>query len=68
MIPVRAAEPSCPSHKELVSIMHNLLHEEIDSFCKKVLISQYLGNPNPIPVTNVTRERPSLLLRFSHLI
>ncbi|XP_072977405.1 uncharacterized protein [Typha angustifolia] len=36
---------NCPSHNTSLSLMHNLLHEEIDLFCKKVAAENLIRKP-----------------------
>ncbi|KAG9452328.1 hypothetical protein H6P81_005232 [Aristolochia fimbriata] len=36
---------SCPSRKVSLSLMHNLLHEEIESFCKQIAVDNLIKKP-----------------------
>lgn len=36
---------NCPSHNVSLTMMHNLLHEEIDSFCKQVAAGNMIKKP-----------------------
>ncbi|XP_068669814.1 uncharacterized protein [Aristolochia californica] len=38
-------EHSCPARKMSLSLMHNLLHEEIDSFCKQIAVDNLIKKP-----------------------
>ncbi|CAA6666784.1 unnamed protein product [Spirodela intermedia] len=44
-LPVQSTESNCSSHKMSLSMMHSLLHEEIDSFCKKVAAENLTRKP-----------------------
>ncbi|XP_078442965.1 nucleotidyltransferase family protein isoform X9 [Wolffia australiana] len=44
-LPIRPTESSCSFRNEHLAFLHNLLHEEIDSFCKKVAAENLIRKP-----------------------